>query len=77
MADFLLVRRVTARLDDHNLTLPDKTNCSLDGTVLVAIPVPIGGDKVYVRTNHNAAVMDLNRGARDVKSFFDGDVLLV
>ena len=46
--DFLLVWNVAARLDDRDLALPDESNCGLDGTVLVTVPVPIAGDEVHV-----------------------------
>ena len=48
MVDFLLVWYVTARLDDHDLALPDESSGGLDGAVLIAVPVPIAGDEVHV-----------------------------
>ena len=74
VVDFLLVWDVTAHLDDHNFALPDESGCNLDGTVPMTVPVPITGDKVYVRTDHNAAIVNPSGGTGNVELFFDGDV---
>jgi hypothetical protein len=75
--DPLQVWNETADSYDGEFAPPRESCGSLDGSVDIAVPVPITGDEVHIRANHYAAIMYLDRAAGGVEPFFDIDITCV
>jgi hypothetical protein len=74
--DPLQVWNETPSFDDDEFTPPRKSSGSLDGSVDTAVPVPVTGDEVHIRANHDTAVVYLDR-ARSIETLLHVDITWV
>lgn len=72
-ADPLQVRNGTTGLDDNEFPSPGNSHGGFDGPVDGAVPVPVTGDEVHICTDHNPAIVHVDRATRKVETFLHVD----
>lgn len=75
--DPLQVRDHAASFDNDELTPPSKPSGGLDGSVDVAVSVPVTGDEIHVLADHDPTIVHLDRATGDIETFLDVDITRV
>lgn len=73
----LQVRNNTAGLDNNEFAPPSESGGGLDGSIDVAVPIPVTSNEIHVRANHDAAVMYFDGTTRDIEAFLHIDIAWV
>ena len=75
--DSLQVWDRTTSFYNDELAPPSKSSGSLDRSIDAAVPVPVPGNKIHVRANHDTAIMYFGRTTRHIETFLNVNITRV